>query len=51
MITEREIQKSSEVITVTNPGFVGVGAEIIVVTSTHVKGVGWGKFVKMRART
>ena len=50
MINEREIQNSLEVITVTNPGFVGVGAEIIVVTSTHLKGVGWRKFV-MRART
>ena len=51
MFTEREIQKSSEVITMTNPGFVGVGAEIIFVSSTRVKGVGWGKFVKMRTRT
>ena len=45
-MNELEIQKSSEVITVTNPGFEGVGAEIIVVNSTHLKGVGWGEVFK-----
>ena len=39
-----------KIMSVTNHDYVGASAEIIVVAWTHVKGVRWGKLVKMRAK-
>ena len=41
-LTEREIQISSEAISVTNTAFVGEGVIMIVAAWTHLRGVGWG---------
>ena len=42
-IAEREIQNSSEAMSVTNLGFVGEGVGMIVVAWTHLKGSGVGE--------
>ena len=41
-LTEREIQISSEAISITNTTFVGEGVVMIVAAWTHLRRVGWG---------
>lgn len=48
--TERQIQNSSEAISVTSLAFVGRGIESIVAACTHASGLRWWKIARRRDR-